>query len=149
VACIALNHLLTVLDRRHRWHHFLSEEMQAQYLAQVLISSCAPVMRGPSTKAHVMQPTQHYGWALLLTAVPLQVCTVESPFDNLWFMVFPHLTFSFNLPRLRLVFRSSAGNRNLKWVLPFIRNDLVECSHLCAVTCREYSDHKRRLEKTV
>jgi hypothetical protein len=57
--------------------------------------------------------------------------------------------FSVNLPRLRLVLRSSAAHRNLKWAFPFIRNVCVECSQLCTVTCWEYSDHNRRLKKTV
>jgi hypothetical protein len=48
-------------------------------------------------EAHGMQLTHHYSCALLLTAAPLQVCTVE-PFDVLWFMVFPYLTFIFSDP---------------------------------------------------
>jgi hypothetical protein len=67
MACIALNPLLTVLHRRRwcskRWMTSLSgEEMQARYLTQVIISSCA----------------------VLLIAAPLQVCTVEPPFDDLF-----------------------------------------------------------------
>jgi hypothetical protein len=46
--------------------------MQAQHLTEVLISSCAPVMRSPNTKG--MQATK--------------ICTVGPTFDDLWFLVF-------------------------------------------------------------